>query len=211
MKWLLGAGIRFEECPVGQDHRLWFWSKLYLTAFIHKFESGFILDSAVCRQDADSEGGNGSCSCSTAELGWKQTLSCLPRPPWPLVLHANVQFFPAYPLVGQNDWISDWYSLKCVVWMFSWHQHRWMKLCFSLVVNFDEHREGFFSATKVMCSLINYLSKKAKVLLYLTVFKGKSDKLVHPRHSTHNLQVYMPHSFYKLVDSVHKLKQLFGA
>jgi len=54
-----------------------------------------------------------------------------------------------------------------------------MKLCFSLVVNFGEHREGFFPATKVIFSLIIYLSKKAKVLLYLTVFKGKSDKLVH--------------------------------
>lgn len=91
MNWLLGAGIRFEECPVGQDRGLWFWfwSKRYLTAFIHKSESGLILDSALCKQDADSEGEMGPAAVPLPSWGGSRPSPDCPGllGPWSLPFH----------------------------------------------------------------------------------------------------------------------------
>lgn len=77
-----------------------------------------------------------------------------------------------------------------------------MKWCVTLLMaNFGEYQEGFPPAQDNVL-LISHLSWKAKLFLYLTIFKGKSHKLVHPQHITcfllpksDSFQVYMPTSF----------------
>lgn len=161
---MLESGLR--ECPVGQDHGLWFRGKLCLTAFIHKFESGLLLDSTLCRQDADSGGRNGTfqlCGCPTAELRWKRPSHACPGLPSPPVFAFLPCFsmrvsrvLPASPLMGARM-IAYLSGILWSLYFPDFHTDEW-HCVFLLLVNFGEYQEGFFSSAKVTCSLISHLS-----------------------------------------------------